>query len=253
MDMRDYGRPGRLRERPPSWPRRPNDDGPDYHGWLREPEPFEDNALAELYPGSLVMDDLVVSQDDIATMRILARYTVIRVVLLSADGSLTGTNLRVERRIALEHLGLLPRHDWERRALERLAMLCREDPAPEIVDAITIAAEAAAKRSHIRGAFALYRSGYEMSLDRTWWAEAAQSARGIAQLALLEEARRSVRLWRRRAAVLDRRAIRAAERAVLEESSDGSGSGDGTGPESSAGDRSGPPSDGSPGDPGGRT
>jgi hypothetical protein len=209
MDMHEYGRPRHLRERPPSWPRRSEGDGSDSPGWLREPEPFEDDALPELYPGALIMDDLLVSQDDAATTRILARYTVVRVLLFCIDGSLTGTRLRVERRIALEHLALLPQHDWERRALERLAMLCREAPAPEIIDAITVAAEAAAKRSQTMGAFTLYRTAYELSLGERWWAEAAQSARGIGQLALLEEAHRSVRLWRRRAAVLDRRAIRA--------------------------------------------
>ena len=213
MDMREYGRPRRLRERPPSWPRRPEGDSSDSPRWLREPEPFEDDALPELYPGALIMDDLLVSQDDVATTRILARYTVARVLLLSLDGSLTGTRLRVERRIALEHLALLPQCDWERRALERLAMLCREAPAPAIIDAITVAAEAAAKRSQTMGAFTLYRTAYELSLSEHWWAEAAQSARGIGQLARLEEAHRCVRLWRRRAAVLDRRAIRA-ERAA---------------------------------------
>lgn len=211
MDMPEHGRPRRLRERPPLWPRRNEGDGPERHRWEREPEPFEDHALPELYPGALVMEDLVVTDDDVATVRVLARYTVIRVLLLSVSGALAGTKLRVERRVALEHLSLLPRHDWERRALERLAVLCREAPAPDIIDAINVAAEAAAKRSQTMGAFALYRAAYELACMEEWWGQAAQCARGIAQLARLEEARYSVRLWQRRAAVLEKRALRAAE------------------------------------------
>lgn len=214
MDIHRHGLPRRLRERPPEWPHRDRDEAPEPRRWEREREPFEDDALPELYPGALVMDDLVVTDDDVATLRVLARYTVVRVLLLSSTGMLAGTRLRVERRVALEHLALLPAHDWERRALERLAMLCREAPAPEIIDAITIAAEAAAKRSQIMGAFTLYRAAYELACVEEWWAEAAQAARGISQLARLEEARYSVRLWRRRAGVLDRRAARRDAAAV---------------------------------------
>lgn len=211
MDMHEFARTSRLRERPPHWPRR-NHDGDDAdasHPHRREPEPFEDGALPELYPGALVMEDLTAADNDVATLRVLARYTVARLLLMSLAGRIAGRKLRVERRIVLEHLALLPDHDWERRALERLAMLCRRAPAPELVAAATSAAEAAAKRSHVMGAFCLYRAGYELALAEQWWAEAAQMARGIAQLAGLEEARCSIRLWRRRAAVLEGRAARA--------------------------------------------
>lgn len=211
MDMHESARTSRLRERPPHWPRRNReDDGGDTpHPHSRQPEPFEDGALPELYPGALVMEDLT-ADNEVATLRVLARYTVARLLLMSLAGRIGGRKLRIERRIALEHLAMLPDHDWERRALERLAMLCRDAPAPELVQAATSAAEAAAKRSHVMGAFCLYRAGYELALAEQWWAEAAQVARGIAQLARLEEARFSIRLWRRRAAVLEGRAARAA-------------------------------------------
>lgn len=213
MDMHESARTTRLRERPPRWPRR-HEDGPDNERAAprrrdREREPFEDGALPELYPGALVMDDMIVTDDEVATLRVLARYTVARLLLLCLSGALAGRKLREERHIALEHLALLPAYDWERRALERLAMLCREAPARELVEAATSAAEAAAKRSHVMGAFCLYRAGYELALAEQWWDEAAQVARGIAQLARLEEARCSIRLWRRRAAILERRADRA--------------------------------------------
>lgn len=213
----ELGRPGRLRERRPRWPRRDEEDRPERQRWNREREPFEDDAVAELYPGSLVMEDLSASTDDGSTLRILGRYTVIRVLLLSAAGILAGTALRVERRVALEHLALLPAGDWERRALERLARICRELPGADVAAAAFVAAETAAKLGHPMGAFALYRAGYEMSLGYGWWEPAAAAADGIARLARLEEARYSERLWERRAGVLARRAARAEQRRLEEE------------------------------------
>lgn len=214
MHSDEMGRPRRLREMPPPWPRRNDENDEDEperrQRWDREIEPFEEHGTAELYPGSLVIDDLSAAADNVTTLRILARYTVIRVLLLSAAGMLAGTKLRVERRIALEHLALLPPYDWERRALERLAVQCAESPAPPISGVIIVAAEAAAKRGHAMGAFALYRAAYEIARARHWWGGAAQAARGVANLARLEEAHRSVRLWERRAAVLERRAARTA-------------------------------------------
>lgn len=197
----------RLRERTPPWPRRNDDsDEPDRSRWERDPEPFEDGGVTELYPGALVMEDLTIGADDTATLRVLARYTVVRVLLPSVSGGLAGTALRLEQRIALEHVALLPPHDWERRALERLVMLCGESPRPPIIAGIIIAAEAAAKRSQVMGAFALYRTAYDIATSRHWWDGAALAARGVERLARLQEARHSVRLWERRAAVLERRA-----------------------------------------------
>lgn len=215
MGTHENARPSRLRERPPTWPRRNegHSDGP-RRRWEREREPFEDGALPELYPGSLAMEDMGVTDDDVATLRVLVRYTVLRLLLLSIAGVLRGKKLRAERRIALEHLALLPPYDWERRSLERLAALCGETPEPELALAAATAAEAAAKRSQPMGAFALYRTAYELAVAESWWAEAAQMARGIAQLARLEEARYSIRLWRRRALILEKRARRAAEAAA---------------------------------------
>lgn len=210
MHSNEKKRPRHLRELPPPWPRRNDGDEPERRRWDREMEPFEENGVAELYPGALVIEDLATAGDDMATLRILARYTVIRVLLLSAAGLLTGTKLRVERRIALEHLTLLPTQDWERRALERLAMQCGDSPVPEIIAGIIIAAEAAAKRSQSMGAFALYRAAYDIACRQEWWEGAARAARGVERLARLEEAHRSIRLWERRAAVLERRAARFA-------------------------------------------
>jgi hypothetical protein len=202
-----------LRERPPVWPRHEGEwDDTEPKAWSREPEIYEEAGTLELYPGATVMDDLFDADDEVACTRVLARYTVVRVLLLSAAGWLGGARLRVERRIAAEHLTLLPAHDWERQALERLTALCIETPEPAVITAATVAAEAAAKRGHAMGAFALYRAGYELARRRAWWAEAAAAGRGIATLARLNEAHYSVRLWERRIRVLERRIAREQAR-----------------------------------------
>lgn len=211
MDMHKHARPARLREQPPPWPRRNTGDRPDDPRRQREREPFEDNALPELYPGSLVMEDLVVTDDDTAMLRVLGRYTCARVLVMCLSGDLTGTKLRMEKRIALEHLAVLPDYDWERRALERVVAACTDEPARDVIDIITSAAEAAAKRSQVLGSFVFYRAAWDLAVKNGWWPEGAQVARGIAQLARLEEATCSIRLWRRRAAVLEGRATRDAE------------------------------------------
>jgi hypothetical protein len=196
----------RLRERPPHWARRSGIGEPMGRArWLREPEPFEDRGGFEPYPGATVLEDLGDGDEAAATLRILARYTVVRVLVLSERGVLAGLKLRTERRIALEHLALLPAHDWERHALERLTVLCRETPAREIVQAALVPAECAAKRGHAMGAFALYRAAYELARDRWWWAEAATATRGLARLARVQAAPVSARLWAWRSRVLDER------------------------------------------------
>jgi hypothetical protein len=202
-----------LREQPPVWPRRVAERTWRGQRWQREPEPFEDRGGYEMYPGATVLEDLAAEVDEGALLRILARYTVVRLLTLSVAGRLAGPKLRTERRVALEHLALLPPHDWERHALERLAHVCTEAPEPGVVAAALIAAECAAKRDQCLGAFALYRAAYELSRDNGWWDEAARAAGGIAQLAGLNEAPVSVRVWQWRSRVLEERRRRAAESA----------------------------------------
>lgn len=211
MEREWKSQPKRLRERPPAWPQPDEDFGPLPARMLRPPELFEESSAFEIYPGATVLEDLADLADDRASLRILARYTVLRLLVLSAAGWLAGAKLRQERRIALEHLALLPEHDWERLSLERLADLCRETPAESIVTAAVVAAEAAAKREHVMGAFALYRAAFELARRRAWWGEAAALARGVSRLARLNEAHWSARLWERRARVLERRVARRQE------------------------------------------
>ena len=198
-----------MREQPPLWRRSEEEPENRPQRWDREPEPFEDAGSVELYPGATVLEDLGSVADETATLRVLARYTVVRVLSLTVQGLLAGPKLVTERRIAAEHLALLPRHDWERHALERLLGLCRGSAAPELVHAAVVAAECAAKREQTMGAYSLYRIAYDAAIGRAWWGEAALAARGIGRLARLEEARYSARLWDGRAFVLERRAARA--------------------------------------------
>jgi hypothetical protein len=198
------------REQGPTWPRRQpeEEDQPARHRWRREPEPYEDRAFFEPYPGATVLEDLSGDDDGAGAIRILARYAVARIMILSAAGQLEGSRLRAERRVALEHLALIPAHEWERYALQRLAALCRETPPPSLVDAAFIAAECAVKRGHRMGGFGLYRAAWELSCQRRWWTEAARAADGIARLARLDEARVAARVWTWRTRVLRRRAAK---------------------------------------------
>jgi hypothetical protein len=209
MRFRKRGWIHRLRERPPAWPWSEGEVPAGRERWLRDPEPFEDAGSVEPYPGATVLDDLAGSEEETSSLRILARYTVVRVLLLGTSGTLAAPALRTERRVARQHIALLPSHDWERLALDRLCEMSREAPGPDIVDAAIIAAECAAKRGHAMGAFSLYRAGYELAVEHGWWDPAARAARGAALLARLGEASRSTRLWNRRAGVLERRAARA--------------------------------------------
>jgi hypothetical protein len=207
----------RLREHPPGWPWGGEDaDAAGRKRWLRDPEPFEDRGALEAYPGATVLDDLTGPDEELAALRVLARYTAVRLLLLAVGGLLHGPRLRTERRVALGHLALLPAHDWERHVLERLCAQAGHAPGPELVNSAIVAAEAAAKRGHGMGAFALYRAAFQIARDHAWWEEGARAAGGIERLAALNEAPWSARLWQRRANVLQRRARKALEPASPE-------------------------------------
>jgi hypothetical protein len=212
MSMQEKRWIHRLREQPPTWPRRGNRRAPGLQRWLREPEPFEDRGAFEPYPGATVLQDLDTTRDEAGSLRILCRYTAVRVLLLATADRITGPDLRMECRVARGHLSLLPPHDWERRVLERLCEVCSVVPAGAAVEAAIIAAEAAAKRNHRMGAFALYRAAYEVARDRSGWPDAARAAAGIARLTHHAEAHHSTRVWRWRVGVLERRARRDDER-----------------------------------------
>ncbi|CAN5894582.1 hypothetical protein BH23GEM9_BH23GEM9_33340 [soil metagenome] len=194
-----------MREQPPVWPRRDEEkESTRQQRWQLDPELFEDRGSFELYPGATVLEDLPSAPDEAGMLRVLARYTAVRLLALTLGG-LPKQRLRTERRIALGHIALLPIQEWERHLLERLARECTHEPQRSLIGAALTAGECAAKRDHCMGAFALYRAAYEIALARDWKYEAARAAACIAQLAVLEEAPVSARIWGWRARVLDRR------------------------------------------------
>jgi hypothetical protein len=203
---------GILREEGGEWRRRPvprvrwDDLNAGLRRWLREPEPFEPRASAEAYPGGTVLEDMQPDQEHGETLRILARYTVVRLLALWGAGWLHGPKLHTERRIALEHLSLLPADDWERRSLERLAGACRQEPSPAVLASALGPAMSAARADQPMGAFALYRCVYELGLQHGWLEQATAAAAGIARLSRMYEAPRSRRIWGWRARVLAARA-----------------------------------------------
>jgi len=202
----------RLWERGPRWPRdrQPDDVQWEYmcagmRRWTRDPEPFEKSGTFEPYPAATVLEDLEADAEETATLRILARYAVARLFLMWCAGVLTGARLAQERRVATGHLQLLPTHDWERRSLERLVAACRALPTAPAAAAAMAPAENAAKRNHFMGAYALYRTIYEVSVRQGWWQEGAAAAHGIARVSIMCDAPRSQRIWRWRARVLETR------------------------------------------------
>lgn len=214
-----------VREEQPFWPKRPRPaERAAPERWRRAPEPWETPYGIERYPGATVLEDWELTEDDPAgTVRVLARYAVIRVVMLTEAGLLRGVKLLTERRIATEHLALLPAQDWERMALRRVNDLCAETPPPSLPAAMLVAAEAAAKRGHVMSAFAFFRAAHHLAMVAQGWDEAARAARGIARLARLDEAPYSTRLWEWRATILERRVERERadrERAASETNPD---------------------------------
>jgi hypothetical protein len=201
---------GRRRVRPTPWPRRAHMTSarPRHQRWLREREPFEDLAALEAYPGAAVVEDLAEDAGRAATLRVLARYAVIRIFELCAAGRLSGPKLRTEQRVAAGHLALLPAHDWERHALEKLSAACTEELSPAALDLARVCAEAAGKRGQRLGAFSFYRATCEVAVQRGWWDDAAAGAHGIRRLAQAQAALRSARIWRWRARVFEARHAR---------------------------------------------
>jgi hypothetical protein len=207
----------KVRERRPEWPRRGRpprwrEDGDEGNAgvrrWLRDPEPFEPRSAWESHPGAVVLEDMTPERDEAEIARILARFTVVRLFVLWSSGRLAGPKLQTERRVATEHLALLSPRDFERRSLERLTALCREEAGREAVMAALPPAMSAARDEHVMGAFSLYRAAFEVAVSRGWWEEATLAASGIARLARMYEALRSHRTWTWRARVCSGRGDR---------------------------------------------
>jgi hypothetical protein len=211
MQLNENERAERFPDRRPRRRRRNAAEVAGRQRWMRDLEPFEDRAYREPFPGATVLEDMEEETGRDDGLTVLARYAVIRVLLLCAAGVLAGPRLRTEQRVALGHLALLPRRDWERHSLERLATSCRDLLTPEALHVTQLCAESAGRRGHVMGSFALFRAAYETSLAREWWDEAADAAHGISVLATATSAPRSARVWGWRYRVLQARHVRQRE------------------------------------------
>lgn len=187
--------------------------------WSRRPEPWE--IEDEPFEGASVLGDLsLAAGDPREAAGVLARYAVLRLVLRAARGATEGRDLVEERAAALEYVDAQENVDGaERRALRAAVRLAGRSPGRVLAMALIGAGVAAARRGHPAGALALYRAGYHLGVERGWTAEAALAAAAIARLAERGGGYWAPRRWRRRAAVLARRA--ASERAEADRRSGG--------------------------------
>ena len=162
----------------------------------------------EAFTGELALEDPVRRRRDAALL--LARYLTVRVASHAARGDWSGFLPEVEREMALEYLGVLPPRLPERRWLR--AVLTSIDSAgtvvPGTVSRLSAAAAAASRHGHRFGAFALWRTAYELACRRGWERAAGRVARAIARAADAGRGRHADRLWSRRARVHELRATR---------------------------------------------
>jgi len=173
--------------------------------------PFESEH--ERFEGATVLDDMLwCGRERGGAVRVLARCLTLGVVLRADAGELTGAALARECGWAAEYVRVAWR-EGDREAEALLAVLRAAEPGPgrELLRALHRAGVEAGRRGHLRGGYALERTCYRLALARNWPAEAARAARAIAEIAgRVETAAAAARLWRRRAAVLERRANRVA-------------------------------------------
>jgi hypothetical protein len=178
-------------------------------GGVREPEPWE--SCDERSPGELVLADLEgLAEDPASAAVVVARFAALQLALRGAAGETGGGMLALERLAAAAYLARAAALSArERRALALVLDRASQRPTPDLADALLAAGTAAEGRGHGAGALALYRESYRLAVERGWAAEGARAARAMAALAESAGARYSPRLWRRRAAVLERRAAQS--------------------------------------------
>jgi hypothetical protein len=200
---------GRGLPRPPRWPGRGSEPA-ESSRWDRPPEPWE--RIDEAYPGEMVLHDLGVGTPTTgAATRILGRFAAVRFVRIATTRRATLRQLARERRLAMNYTSTLRAPPAEATALRAIVALARNGAPRRIAEFLHVAGEAARRSRHEWGALALHHEAYRLALACGWSAEAARAAAAISGLARDGGGVRSCRLWERRARVLFRRAIRAAE------------------------------------------
>lgn len=179
--------------------------------WQRPRERWEREG--EAYPGATVLEDLdALSPVGGELAGVIARFAAVRFVhmLLDDGDELPGGMVIMERLAAVAYLNApFAVGPTEHRALERVLRHAAREPTPDLASALCHAGQEATARKHEHGAFALFRTAYQLSLSRGWPSEAARAAAGIARLAAAGGGYWSERRWRRRANALGERARRA--------------------------------------------
>jgi hypothetical protein len=189
-----------------AWPERTGPSGLEIHRHDRPRDLWEKRT--ELAPGETVLADLGPRIRPIDACRILARYFTVRVVLHATESG-QDTFLAADLAAARDHLGMLPRHCPERRWLGAVltSVVAGEGASAATVSRLAAAAAAASRRGHPNGAFSLWKTGWDLATSRRWHVQAGRIAAAIAGAAGQAGARRSSRLWARRARVQLRRAL----------------------------------------------
>lgn len=166
--------------------------------WESEREPF---------PAATVLSDLSPADQNPATAAaVLARFAALQLVIQTDAGVIDGGTLAMDREIAASYLTTMAIPSTrEHQALASVLQLTAIDPLPALASALLAAGTAAEEREHHDGAWACYRTAYHLALSHGWEVEGAAAARAIAEIARAGGGTYSVRLWNRRAQILETR------------------------------------------------
>jgi len=189
-----------------AWPERTGPSGMETRRHDRPREMWEKQT--ELFAGETALGDLGPHIDPVDANLILARYFTVRAVLRAAEAA-PDALLDVELDTARDHLSSVPRHRTERRWLMAVlaSIATGSGASAATVSRLAAAAAAASRGAHRHGAFALWKAGWDVATRSRWHVQAGRIAGAIAGAAGQAGARRSSRLWARRARVQLRRAL----------------------------------------------
>lgn len=153
----------------------------------------------EVFPAEGVLRDLCAAAAEGETRRIVARYCVIRFVLLRETGEAPEL-VRHARTAALEHLRQVE-DGLEVEEMRRLAE-CPE-PAESVTAGLAAVAARAESAGHVNGAFAAWRAAYAVARRREP-GHAAELAGSIALFLRRRGGAGQARAWEARARMLGR-------------------------------------------------
>lgn len=131
----------------------------------------------ERFPAELALRDLRGAEDPDATVRILARYAVLRAWLLATAADTPPELLDHARITAAAHLAAAP-DEWREGTL--LHALLQPDQAERASELLLEAAEAAEAAGHVDSALAARTAAWTAAIRRLWLDRAAELATGIA-------------------------------------------------------------------------